>query len=68
MDFFDILFPDNDDYHTRTDIENLLVQSLVKKKRPLTYPEWQSAFFKFTGVYIDFYPQLAQQLKHTVTS
>ena len=63
VDFFDIFFPDNDDYHTRTDIENLLVQSLVKKKkRPLTYPEWQSAFFKFTGVYIGFYPHLAKQI------
>ena len=63
VDFFDIFFPDNDDYHTRIEIENLHVQSLVKKKKiPLTYPEWQSAFFKFTGVYIGFYPQLAQQL------
>ena len=62
VEFFDIFFPDNDYYHTRTDIENLLVQSLVKKKRPLTYPERQSAFFQFTGVYIGFYPQLAQQL------
>ena len=63
VDFFDIFFPDNDDYHTRTDIEQLLVQSLVKKKRrPLTYPEWQSAFYKFTGVYLGFYPHLAQQL------
>ena len=63
VDFFDIFFPDSEDYHTRTDIEQLLVQSLVKKKRrQLTYPEWQAAFYKFTGVYLGFYPQQAQHL------
>ena len=62
VDFYDI--KNFNPYETTTDTQHHVcaVKHVPKKRKELTYPEWMSAFHQFSGVYVGFYPQHAQQL------
>ena len=62
VDFYEI--KNFNPYETTTDTQHHVcaVKHAPKKRKELTYPEWLSAFHQFFGVYVGFYPHLAQQL------